>query len=98
MRGFPRWPRGTGRAVQRRVGAWAVWWVVFWWGFVFLAGDWNRFEWIAGACVATVGATLAELVRATGRVSVGVSGDVLRHAPRALAQVPVDFWILTVAL
>jgi hypothetical protein len=84
--------------VQRRIGAWALWWIVFWWGFVLLAGDWNRIEWIAAACVATVGATLAELVRASGRVSPGLSVAALRQAPRSLAQVPVDFWILTRAL
>jgi hypothetical protein len=63
-----------------------------------LAGDWNRIEWIGGACVATVGATLAEVVRASGRVSPGISVPTLRKAPRALVQVPVDFWILTRAL
>jgi hypothetical protein len=84
--------------VQRRVGAWVGWWVVLWWGFLLLAGDWNRIEWIAGACVATVGATLAELVRASGRVRLGVSGAALRALPAALARVPVDFGILTLAL
>jgi hypothetical protein len=84
--------------VQRRIGVWACWWVVLWWGFLLLAGDWNRIEWVAGACVATVGATLAELVRASGRVRLGVSGAALRAAPSALAQVPVDFGILTLAL
>jgi hypothetical protein len=89
---------GNRHAVQRRIGAWVLWWIVCWWGFMLLAGDWNRIEWIGAACVATVGATLAELVRASGRVSPGISGPMLRKAPRALAQVPVDFWILTRAL
>jgi hypothetical protein len=84
--------------VRQRLGAWALWWVAFWWGFLLLAGDWNAIEWIAGSCVATVGATLAELLRASGRVPIGVSGAVLRRAPAALMRVPVDFGILTLSL
>jgi hypothetical protein len=84
--------------VQRRIGAWGLWWLFFWWGFMLLAGDWNRIEWIGGACIATVGATLAELVRANGRVSPGMHAASLRATPRALLQVPIDFWIVTRAL
>jgi len=39
-----------------------------WWLFVLLAGDWNRIEWIGAACAATVGASLAELARASTRL------------------------------
>ena len=84
--------------MQKHVLAWALWWLFFWWGFVLLAGDWNHIEWIGAACIATVGATLAELVHACARVSPGISAAVLRAAPRALLQVPLDFWILTRAL
>lgn len=85
-------------AVLRRFGAWTLWWIGFWWGYLLLAGDWNPIEWVAGACVATVAATLAELLRASGRVPLGVSGEVLGQVPAALARVPVDFGILTLAL
>jgi hypothetical protein len=34
-----------------------------------LAGDWNRIEWIAAACAATIGATLAEFARTAAGIS-----------------------------
>jgi hypothetical protein len=84
--------------VARRAVAWALWWAALWWAFVFLAGDWNRIEWIAAACVATVGATLAKGARALAGVRLGVPLERLLHVPSALAMVFVDFGILVAAL
>jgi hypothetical protein len=78
--------------------AWALWWIACWWTFQLLAGDWNRFEWIGGACVATVAATLAELLRAFAEVDLRLRAERLLRVPSALLQVPVDFWRLLVAL
>lgn len=63
-----------------------------------LAGEWNLVQWVAGACVATVGATLAELARAAAGVTVSVSFEPVRRAASALAMVFVDFAILVAAL
>jgi len=84
--------------VSRRIVAWTLGWVVSWWGFQLLAGDWNHIEWIGGAAVATVTATLAVLVRAVAHVPLPVSLAPLRSAGSAFAQVFVDFGILMLAL
>jgi hypothetical protein len=84
--------------VLRRLGAWTLWWVACWWSFQLLAGDWNRIEWIGGACVATVAATLAELVRWAAEVDGRPSLRPLRQLPSALGMVLVDFGLLVVAL
>jgi hypothetical protein len=84
--------------VQRRLVAWALWWIAMWWAFMLLAGDWNRIEWIAAAGVATAGATLAELARASAPVRIAVPPERLRHLPAALAMVFADFGTLVLAL
>jgi hypothetical protein len=84
--------------VARRAVAWGLRWAAFWWAFDFLAGDWNRIEWIAAACAATVGATLAEGARALAGVRLGLPLERLMHVPSALAMVFVDFGILVAAL
>jgi hypothetical protein len=47
----------------RHLKGFALWWVGLFWLWMLLAGEWNRIEWIAGACAATAGALLAELER-----------------------------------
>ena len=48
---------------MKHVRAWALAWVVLWWLWVLLAGEWNRAEWIAAAGAATIAATLGEIAR-----------------------------------
>jgi hypothetical protein len=84
--------------VLRRVAAWTLWWIGCWWSLQLLAGDWNRIEWIGGACVATVAATIAELVRRAAGLETRPSLAPLRHLPSALAMVLVDFGLLVAAL
>jgi hypothetical protein len=91
-------PWGNAEQVPDRLLAWLVWWIASWWAFQLLAGDWNRIEWIAGACVATVAATLAELMRTLAGLELKLRGERLLRLPSALLQVPVDFWRLVVAL
>lgn len=78
--------------------AWVLWWIALWWLWMLLVGEWNRIEWVAAAGAATLGATLAELLRSSGRVRLGVPLERLRHLPAAFLQVFVDFGILAVAL
>jgi hypothetical protein len=82
----------------RRLAAWAIWWIVCWCTFQWLSGDWNAYEWIGGACVATVAATLAVILGAAARVEPPVVLGPLKGLPSALAMIFVDFGLLLVAL
>jgi hypothetical protein len=84
--------------VARRAIAWLLWWAGSWLAFQLLAGDWNRIEWVGGACVATVAATLADAIRTAARVEPRLPLAQLRALPSALAAVVVDFGLLVVAL
>jgi hypothetical protein len=84
--------------VSGRILAWALWWVACWWAFQLLSGDWNHYEWVGGACVATVAATLAELLRVLAGLDLQLRPERFLRLPSALLQVPVDFWRLVVAL
>ncbi len=84
--------------MQRHLLGWLLWWIALFWLWLLLAGDWNRIEWIAAACAATVGATVAELARSA-------AGVAYRPPPRRLgrswavpAMVVVDFGIVMWAL
>ena len=55
-----------------RAGPWLAWWVVLFWFWFLLVGEWDRYEWIAAACAATIGASLGETVRRLGGVSARV--------------------------
>jgi hypothetical protein len=63
-----------------------------------LVGDWNHIEWIGGACVATVAATVAELGRRLSGVSLVPSATRLQAVPKAWLVVFADFGILVYAL
>jgi hypothetical protein len=84
--------------MPRSLLAWGLWFLAFFWVWMLLVGDWNRIEWIGGACVSAVAATIAEPVRRTARVDLGVALEVVRGGTSALLMVFVDFGILVVAL
>lgn len=84
--------------MPRRLLAWALWWAASWWLWMLFVGDWNRIEWIGGACAATIVAVLAELARALGGVELRLPWRLLRHTPTAFAMIFVDFGILVAAL
>ncbi|HEX6762827.1 MAG TPA: hypothetical protein VF094_08510 [Gaiellaceae bacterium] len=84
-------------AVRSLLG-WFGWFLAFFWLWMLLVGDWNRIEWIAGACVAAVAATIAEPIRRSARVRLRVPVDVLRASALVLPMVFVDFGILVVVL
>jgi hypothetical protein len=83
----------------KHLRAWAVAWVTFWWLWMLLVGEWNRDEWIAAACTATVAATLTEVVRTRAGVRAPVP---VRRLVRPLLSVPsivlVDFALVMWAL
>jgi hypothetical protein len=82
----------------RVVAAWCAWFVALFWIWMLLVGDWNRIEWIAGACVATVAATIAEPIRRSAHVVPLIPPDVVRRSALVLPMVLVDFGILAVEL
>ena len=77
-----------------RLAAWIAWWVALFWLWLLLAGEWNRVEIVAAVCVATLGASLAEGLRAFTGVELRIPPRDLPSALTALAMVPVDFAIL----
>jgi hypothetical protein len=84
--------------VLRSVGAWLSWWVGLFWLWMLLVGDWNRIEWVGGAAVAAVAATVAELARTLAGVSLEPSFGRMKAAPKAWLVVFTDFGIVLFAL
>jgi hypothetical protein len=82
----------------RLVRGYVLWWVgLFWWWFA-LQGEWNRIEWVAAACMATVGAGLGALVVSRDLLHFRVPLAAIRSAARVPLQVVIDFGIITVVL
>lgn len=76
----------------------AGWWVVLFFVWHAFQGEWNRIEWIAAACAATLGAAFAVLLSHIGVFGFRVPLRAVRDGAKVPLQVVVDFWILTVAL
>ncbi|HZT53508.1 MAG TPA: hypothetical protein VE995_03925 [Gaiellaceae bacterium] len=81
-----------------RVLAWLAWWLLLFWLWLALAGEWNATEWVAGAGAAALAATLGELARARVRLEPRLPARALADVPQALLQVVVDFGLLVWAL
>jgi hypothetical protein len=82
----------------RAIATWLLWWVALFWLWFALQGEWNRIEWVGAACMATVGATLATLIRSRGLLRYRVPRSAIRAAARVPLQIVIDFGIVTVAL
>ena len=76
----------------------ATWFVVLWWLWMLLVGEWNHVEWIAAALAAGVGAALWELLRARTNTTARVPGTWIGRARSVPHQIVVDFGIVTWAL
>ena len=83
---------------MRHVVPWVVSWVVLWWFWLLLVGEWDHFEWIAASCAATVGATVGEVARREARVHARVPLRWLTRVWTAFGMVFVDFAVLVYAL
>lgn len=83
---------------MRHAAVWLVLWIATFWLWQLFSGDWNRFEWIAGACAATVAASVGEYARTQARTGRTFPLRLLGAAGPALAMVPVDFALLMWAL
>ena len=80
------------------VRAWLVAFVVLWFGWMLLAGEWNHFEWIAATGAAAVAAAFAELARTRADVHARLPAHWLLRGWSAFAQIFVDFAIVMWAL
>jgi hypothetical protein len=82
----------------RHVLPWVAWWLVLFWLWLLLAGEWNRVELVAAALAAAAAATLGEAARTLVHGGARVSAP----EPVAAARIPlalvVDFAILVRAL
>jgi multisubunit Na+/H+ antiporter MnhE subunit len=96
-RRFALSPSGDTRCVKH-VLAWVAWWLPLFWLWLLLAGDWNRSEWIAAACGATVAATIAEIARSRAGFGARLPLRAVSDVPRVLGMVFVDFGIVVWAL
>jgi hypothetical protein len=82
----------------KHVVPWLCFWLALFWLWLLISGDWNRIEWIAAACGATVAATIAEIARSRADVAPRIPLRWVGRAWTALLMIPVDFGILTWAL
>jgi hypothetical protein len=82
----------------KHVLAWLGWWLVLFWLWMLLAGDWNHIQWIAAASAAAVGATIGEIARSRAGVAPRIPLRWIARAWSVPHQIVVDFGILTLAL
>ncbi|HEU5243851.1 MAG TPA: hypothetical protein VFU33_05560 [Gaiellaceae bacterium] len=83
---------------MKHVIPWLSWWLALFWLWLVLVGEWNRLEWVAAACAATIAATLAELARARTGFRARVPWRAGADVPQLLGMVVVDFGIVVWAL
>jgi hypothetical protein len=77
--------------VTRHAAAFLLFWVALWWLWQLLVAEWGRYEWVAGAIAATVGAAVAEVAVTRVRARAPFPWAIVRSAPAALGMVFVDF-------
>jgi hypothetical protein len=84
--------------VKRHAAAFLLWFVVLWWLWQLLVGEWSHYEWIFAAGAALVAAAIGELAvtRTSGRAPLPLA--IVTAAPSALGMVFVDFFIVMAAL
>jgi hypothetical protein len=78
--------------------AWLCLFVVLWWLWMLLVGEWNHYEWIAATAAAAVAATIGEVARTSANVHARIPLSTLRSGWGALLVVFSDFAIVIWAL
>ena len=68
------------------------------WLWLAYQGEWNRIEWVAAACAATLAATLATALAVLGLLNFRLPARILADGKRVPLQIVVDFGIISVAL
>ena len=75
-----------------------LWWIGLFWLWFVLQGEWNRIEWVAAACMATLGAAFGTVLAQRGVHRFRVPLSSVAAAKRVPLQVVVDFGIIAVVL
>jgi len=78
--------------------AFVLWWIVLFWLWLWLVGQWDGIELVSAATAATIGACAALVVHAQRLVGFRFRGAWLAEAASVPYQVVVDFGIITWAL
>ena len=76
----------------------ACWWCALWGLWLAYQGEWNRIEWVAAACAATLGAALAAAVIWLGLLRFRPPLRPFVEAAKVPLQIAIDFGIITLAL
>lgn len=97
MRDSRRRPAGI-HARVKHVALWLGWWLLLFWLWMLLVGEWNTTEWVAAAGAAAAGATFGELARARTGFEARLPLRALRDVPQVLLMVVADFGIVVWAL
>lgn len=83
---------------MRAVVTYAAWWIALFFLWFAYQTEWNRVEWIAAACAATLGASFAVLLARVGVFGFRIPLRAIRDGANVPVQIVIDFWIVTVAL
>jgi hypothetical protein len=82
----------------RRLLAPAIWWIVLFWLWLLLVGEWNREQLVAAAIAATLGTAAAETVRRRAGLTPSVGLPVLARCWTLPWEVLADFGVVAWAL
>jgi hypothetical protein len=82
----------------RTLLTYACWWFATFWLWLAYQGEWNKVEWIAAACAATLAAALATVLARLRLLRFRVPLQALVDGATVPLQVVLDFWIVTRAL
>jgi hypothetical protein len=82
----------------RLVRSYVLWWIGLFWLWLAYQGEWNRIEWVAAACAATVGAALATALVGLRLLRLRVPRRPIVDSGSVPVQILVDFGIVIAAL
>jgi multisubunit Na+/H+ antiporter MnhE subunit len=83
---------------MRLASTYVAWWIALFWLWLVYQGEWNRIQWVAAACAATLGATLATVLAARGLLRFRVPLRAVLDAKNVPLQIVIDFGIVSLAL
>ena len=83
---------------MKHVAAFLVSFVLLWWTWMLLVGEWNHYEWIAATAASVVAAAIGELARTRAGVAAPFPWRVVKATPAALGMVFWDFATIMLVL
>jgi hypothetical protein len=82
----------------KTVAAYGAAWIGLFWTWMAFQGEWDKYEWIAGAAAATLAAALPAMLAHLGVLRFRIPLGVLKTIPQVIVQVPLDFALIIRAL